>query len=244
MGQHLTSSVRQRDYVRTDLRMVFDAEARLRYGNVAMSARMQDLSRGGAAFVAFAMLTARRVGAAVASGAAVGGGLLVLGAVCLSCLAPALSIVTLVAAVGAVWLGHREVGQEGDALHVRQDGGDLMVPRAREVDSAERSEAEHVYRLRSKGPRRITSRSRAAHDALTPRAYSCKCKGPPGPFTTTAVALKGAPNTAGPPMKWRSRAPAMMAAWSGSGRKSHSSGSLQNSRKRRVAPGDEGSFLR
>ena len=48
-----------------------------------------------AAFVAFAMLTARRVGAAVASGAAVGGGLLVLGAVCLSCLAPALSIVGL-----------------------------------------------------------------------------------------------------------------------------------------------------
>lgn len=54
MGQHLTSSDRQRDYVRTDLRMVFDAEARLRYGNVAMSARIQDLSRGGAAFIVFA----------------------------------------------------------------------------------------------------------------------------------------------------------------------------------------------
>ena len=48
-----------------------------------------------AAFVAFALLTARRVGGAVASGAAGGGGMLVCGAVCLSCLAPALSIVGL-----------------------------------------------------------------------------------------------------------------------------------------------------
>ena len=47
------------------------------------------------AFVAFALSAAGRLGAGVASGAAMGGGLLALGAVCLGCLAPALSVVGL-----------------------------------------------------------------------------------------------------------------------------------------------------
>ncbi len=47
------------------------------------------------AFVAFALSAVRRLGAGVASGAAMGGGLLALGALCLGCLAPALSVVGL-----------------------------------------------------------------------------------------------------------------------------------------------------
>ena len=45
------------------------------------------------AFVAFVLSSARRLGAGFASGAAMGGGLLALGAVCLGCLVPALSVV-------------------------------------------------------------------------------------------------------------------------------------------------------
>jgi hypothetical protein len=52
------------------------------------------------AFMAFALASARRVGGAVASGAAMGGGLLAFGAVCLSCLAPALSLVGVGVASG------------------------------------------------------------------------------------------------------------------------------------------------
>ncbi len=47
------------------------------------------------AFIAFALSSVRRLGAGVASGAAVGGGLLALGALCIGCLAPALSLVGL-----------------------------------------------------------------------------------------------------------------------------------------------------
>jgi hypothetical protein len=54
MGQALTSSAQQCGYVRTDLRMAVDADARVRHGDLAMSARLHDLSRGGAALVAFA----------------------------------------------------------------------------------------------------------------------------------------------------------------------------------------------
>lgn len=46
-------------------------------------------------FIAFVLSQARRLGAGVASGAAVGGGALALGALCLGCLAPALSVVGL-----------------------------------------------------------------------------------------------------------------------------------------------------
>lgn len=45
------------------------------------------------AFVALSIHAARRIGIGVASGAAAGGGLLAFGAVCLGCLAPALSVV-------------------------------------------------------------------------------------------------------------------------------------------------------
>lgn len=44
-------------------------------------------------FVALAVFAARRIGVGVASGAAAGGGLLALGAVCIGCLAPALSAI-------------------------------------------------------------------------------------------------------------------------------------------------------
>jgi hypothetical protein len=54
------------------------------------------------AFIAFAAAAARRLGGAVTSGAAVGGGLLAMGALCVSCLAPALAAVGLGLAGG--WL--------------------------------------------------------------------------------------------------------------------------------------------
>ena len=47
------------------------------------------------AFAGFAISTGRRLGAGVASGAAMGSGVLVLGTLCLSCLAPTLSVVGL-----------------------------------------------------------------------------------------------------------------------------------------------------
>ena len=47
------------------------------------------------AFMAFVLSKARLLGAGVASGAAAGGGLLALGALCLGCLTPALSLVGL-----------------------------------------------------------------------------------------------------------------------------------------------------
>ena len=46
-----------------------------------------------AAFVAFALSAVRQLGAGIASGAAVGGGVLALAAVCLGCMAPVLSII-------------------------------------------------------------------------------------------------------------------------------------------------------
>ena len=46
-----------------------------------------------AAFIAFALSAVRQLGAGIASGAAVGGGILALGAVCLGCLAPVLSVI-------------------------------------------------------------------------------------------------------------------------------------------------------
>jgi hypothetical protein len=54
------------------------------------------------AFVAFVLSKAKRLGAGVASGAAVGGGALALGALCLGCLAPALSVVGLGVASAAL----------------------------------------------------------------------------------------------------------------------------------------------
>jgi len=48
-----------------------------------------------AAFAAFALTAMRRLGAAVAGGAAVGGGLLALVALCIGCLAPVLSLAGL-----------------------------------------------------------------------------------------------------------------------------------------------------
>ena len=45
------------------------------------------------AFVAFALSAVRQLGSGIASGAAVGGGLLALGAICLGCLAPILSVI-------------------------------------------------------------------------------------------------------------------------------------------------------
>ena len=53
-----------------------------------------------AAFLSFALGSARRLGGAVASGAAVGSGLLAFGTVCLSCLAPVLSLVGMGVAGG------------------------------------------------------------------------------------------------------------------------------------------------
>lgn len=47
------------------------------------------------AFIAFVLSAARRLGAGVASGAAMGASLLALGALCLGCLAPVLSLVGL-----------------------------------------------------------------------------------------------------------------------------------------------------
>jgi len=47
------------------------------------------------AFVAFALSSVRRLGTGVATGAAMGGGLLALGALCMGCLAPVLSVVGL-----------------------------------------------------------------------------------------------------------------------------------------------------
>ncbi|GEM_PF-1031640 len=54
------------------------------------------------AFIAFVLSRARRLGAGVASGAAVGAGALALGALCLGCLAPALSVVGLGVASAAL----------------------------------------------------------------------------------------------------------------------------------------------
>ena len=48
-----------------------------------------------ASFMAFALAAMRRIGGASASGAVAGGGLLALAALCMSCIAPALSIVGL-----------------------------------------------------------------------------------------------------------------------------------------------------
>ena len=47
------------------------------------------------AFIAFALASVRRLGAGIAAGAAAGGGLLALGALCIGCLAPVLSLVGL-----------------------------------------------------------------------------------------------------------------------------------------------------
>jgi hypothetical protein len=47
------------------------------------------------AFVAFSLSTVRRLGAGIAAGAAMGGGILALGAICIGCLAPILSVVGL-----------------------------------------------------------------------------------------------------------------------------------------------------
>lgn len=47
------------------------------------------------AFIAFVLSAAKRLGAGVATGAAMGGSLLALGALCLGCLAPVLSVVGL-----------------------------------------------------------------------------------------------------------------------------------------------------
>jgi hypothetical protein len=54
------------------------------------------------AFVAFVLARASRLGAGLASGAAVGGGALALGALCLGCLAPMLSVVGLGVASSAL----------------------------------------------------------------------------------------------------------------------------------------------
>lgn len=48
-----------------------------------------------AAFVGFALSIGRRIGGGVATGAAMGGGVLALSAICVSCLAPVLSVVGL-----------------------------------------------------------------------------------------------------------------------------------------------------
>ncbi len=53
MEQTLSSTCRERGYVRTDLRVAVEADACVRHGESAMSARLRDLSRGGAALVAF-----------------------------------------------------------------------------------------------------------------------------------------------------------------------------------------------
>ncbi len=45
------------------------------------------------AFIAFALSAVRQLGSSIASGAAVGGGILALGAICLGCLAPILSVI-------------------------------------------------------------------------------------------------------------------------------------------------------
>ena len=47
------------------------------------------------AFVAFALSAMRRLGTGIAAGAAMGGGVLALGALCIGCLAPVLSVVGL-----------------------------------------------------------------------------------------------------------------------------------------------------
>lgn len=54
------------------------------------------------AFLAFVVARGRFLGGAFASGAAVGGGMLAVGAVCLSCLAPALSLIGLGVATAAL----------------------------------------------------------------------------------------------------------------------------------------------
>jgi hypothetical protein len=61
------------------------------------------LSIGAAmAFLYFALASARRIGARAAASSAMGGGLLALAAVCLSCLAPVLSVVGLGVAASAL----------------------------------------------------------------------------------------------------------------------------------------------
>jgi hypothetical protein len=99
------------------------------------------------AFVAFALSMVRRLGA-VASGAAMGGGMLAFGAVCLSCLAPVLSVMGVVVTGGFLldlpkWMMALDTllfAGWGTLFLARRQGACALVPRAaRSVDAADSS---------------------------------------------------------------------------------------------------------